>query len=307
MLYMLIMFGHINRQRNYHAGGKIAVIAVILAFLVLSGCYQSPGVPQLGTENKVVVPPLQHFAGVSVENRPIMYYVLGKGDNVTFIMSTIHGDEPAGVSLTNHLADYLNQHPDMLIGRKVVIVPVANPDGLAAKKRLNANGIDLNRNFPSGNRPNNMTESIDSSSQSSLRSINAKDVNGISQSKKDAATLRKEMGPSALSEPEAHIINELVKQYKPNRIVSIHQPYGCIDYDGPAESLAKQMASYCDLPVQKVGAQPGSLGSYAGLTLGIPIITFEMLENDSNLNPELLWQKYYKSLLAAIMYPDPVQ
>ncbi len=236
-----------------------------------------------------------------------MYYVLGKGDNVTLIMSTIHGDEPAGTPLTNRLADYLNQHSDMLKERKVVIIPLANPDGLAAKKRLNANNIDLNRNFPADNRPNNLTESNDSSLEPILRNINVKDVNGTSQSKKDVATLKKEMGPRALSEPESHIINELIKQYKPSRIVSIHQPYGCIDYDGPAEAIAKLIAQYCDLPVQKVGAQPGSLGSYAGETLGIPIITFEMLENDSNLNPELLWQKYYKSLLAAIMYPDHVQ
>ena len=301
------MYGNINSRRNQQLGGKIAVIAVILSILALSGCYQSPSVPRLGTENKVIVPPSQHFAGVSVENRPIMYYVIGQGSDVTFIMSTIHGDEPAGTTLTNRLADYLNQHPELLTGRKVVIMPVANPDGLAAKKRLNANGIDLNRNFPAQNRPGDITASIDSSPQSSLRNINVKDVNGTSQSKKDAATLRKEMGTSALSEPEAHIINELIKQYKPSRIVSIHQPYGCIDYDGPAEALAKQMAQYCVLPVKKVGAQPGSLGSYAGLTLGIPIITFEMLENDSNLNPELLWQKYYKSLLASIMYPDLVQ
>jgi protein MpaA len=68
--------------------------------------------------------------------------------------------------------------------------------------------------------------------------------------------------------------------------------------------LAEQMARYCDLPVKKLGARPGSLGSYAGVTLGIPIITFEMKKDDSNLEPEILWQRYGKALLAAIVYPD---
>ena len=270
---MLIMFGYINSRINRKSCGKIAVIAVILAFLALSGCYQSANTPRLGlVQNKAVMPPPQLFAGVSVENRPIMYYVLGRGSDVTFIMAAIHGDEPAGTPLANHLVRHLNENPELLIDRRVVIIPVANPDGLAEKKRFNANEVDLNRNFPADNR-----------------------------------TKDKELGPSALSEPEAHIINELLKQYNPDRIVSIHQPYGCIDYDGPAQNLANEMAKYCDLPVKKVGAQPGSLGSYAGLKLGIPIITFEMLENDSNLNEQILWQRYANALLAAITYSESSQ
>ncbi len=246
---------------------------ILLAVLILTGCYKTTEFPDLvQPESPALIPPQQHFAGMSVEGRPIMYSVLGQGPDVTFIMATIHGDESAGTPLVNYLSKYLNQHQELLLGRKVVVLPIANPDGLAKNTRHNANDVDLNRNFIADNRTN--------------------DENS---------------GPSALSEPEAHIINDLISQHKPDRIVSIHQPYGCIDYDGPGEFLAHQMASYCDLPVKKLGARPGSLGSYAGLELGIPIITFEMLENDSNLTTEMLWQKYGKSLLAAILYPNPVQ
>ncbi|MBW1939433.1 MAG: hypothetical protein JRI67_11870, partial [Deltaproteobacteria bacterium] len=91
---------------------------------------------------------------------------------------------------------------------------------------------------------------------------------------------------------------------EPDRIVSIHQPLSCIDYDGPARMLADHMGQYCALPVKKLGAKPGSLGSYAGITLGIPIITFEMTEADSKLNSLALWQKYGKALLAAITFPN---
>ena len=71
--------------------------------------------------------------------------------------------------------------------------------------------------------------------------------------------------------------------------------------------LAERMGQYCALPVKKLGARPGSLGSYAGVTLGIPIITFEMTQADSELNTEALWQKYGKALLAAITFPERPQ
>jgi protein MpaA len=64
------------------------------------------------------------------------------------------------------------------------------------------------------------------------------------------------------------------------------------------------MAKYCDLPVKKLGAKPGSLGSYAGLTLAIPIITLELQQSDSQFGPESLWRKYANTLLAAITYPS---
>jgi protein MpaA len=132
--------------------------------------------------------------------------------------------------------------------------------------------VDLNRNFEAANRVNS-----------------------------------KETGLTSLSEPEARVIRQLILQYKPDRIVSIHQPLACIDYDGPALMLAEHMEQYCTLPIKKLGARPGSLGSYAGVTLSIPIITLEMLADDSKLSSEILWQRYGKALLAAILYPDTVR
>ena len=132
--------------------------------------------------------------------------------------------------------------------------------------------MDLNRNFPAANRIND-----------------------------------KQCGATALSEPEARVVKQLIEQYSPDRIVSIHQPLSCIDYDGPGTTLAVRMAQYCDLPVKKLGPKPGSLGSYAGVELGIPIITFEMRPNDSPLDSKALWERYGKALIAAIVYPDPVK
>jgi protein MpaA len=262
-----------NIVTNFQMNLKQVVISIFCAFfmaLVFSGCAE----PDFKKSELPTTPlPVQHrLVGMSVRNRPIMCLVHGFGPDVILIMATIHGNEPAGTPLVRQLNDYLQQHPELLTGRTVVLLPVANPDGLALGKRYNVNNVDLNRNFEAANRQNNNTN-----------------------------------GQTAFSEPEARAIKQLILEYMPDRIVSIHQPLTCIDYDGPAQMLAEQMARYCDLPVKKLGARPGSLGSYAGVTLGIPIITFEMKKDDSNLEPEILWQRYGKALLALIIYPNLVK
>ena len=252
---------------------KILTVCVLFGVMVFAGCVEPVRYPEIVGELPSIVFPVQYrIVGTSVQQRPIMCLVLGDGSDVTFIMATIHGNEPAGTPLVRSLSWYLRQRPEMLAGRKVVLMAVANPDGMIRNTRYNARGVDLNRNFEARNRLNS-----------------------------------KQTGLTALSEPEARAIKQLIQQYKPDRIVSIHQPLNCIDYDGPARMLAERMGQYCTIPVKKLGARPGSLGSYAGVTLGIPIITFEMLAADSQLNAQELWGKYGRALLAAVLYPDPVR
>lgn len=252
---------------------KVSTLFILFGVLAFAGCVEPVQYPQIvGELPTAVIPTRYRIVGTSVQRRPIMCLELGAGPDVTFIMATIHGNEAAGTPLVRSLSWYLRRHPEMLAGRKVVLMAVANPDGMVNSARYNARGVDLNRNFEAANRINT-----------------------------------KETGLLALSEPEAVIIKRLILEYRPDRIVSIHQPLNCIDYDGPAKMLAEYMGQYCALPVKKLGAKPGSLGSYAGLTLGIPIITFEMTQADSELNSQALWSKYGRALLAAIVYPDPVR
>ncbi|HCO94897.1 MAG TPA: hypothetical protein DIU00_13255 [Phycisphaerales bacterium] len=252
---------------------NVLTVCALLAVLVFAGCAEPVNFPEIvGEVPSFVIPSRYRIVGTSVQRRPIMCLQLGQGPDVTFIMATIHGNEPAGTPLVRRLARHLRQHRELLNGRMVVLMSVANPDGMVNGTRYNAKGVDLNRNFQAANRVNS-----------------------------------KETGLTALSEPEARVIKQLIQEYKPDRIVSIHQPLNCIDYDGPARMLAERMGQYCALPVKKLGARPGSLGSYAGVTLGIPIITFEMLQADSQLNSEALWRKYGKALLAAITFPNRPQ
>lgn len=253
----------------------ILTVCALFAVLTFAGCYAPVSYPELVNTDvppTVVSTARYDIVGKSVQGRPIMCLVLGQGPDVVLIMATIHGNEPAGTPLVRRLASHLRQNPEILDGRKVVLLRVANPDGLAHNSRYNIHGVDLNRNFEVANRLNSI-----------------------------------QSGLTALSEPESRAIRKIILQYKPDRIVSIHQPLACIDYDGPGQELAEHMGQYCELPVKKLGARPGSLGSYAGVTMGIPIITFEMLRADTQLDDEILWQKYGKALVAAVVYPNAVQ
>jgi hypothetical protein len=85
-----------------------------------------------------------------------------EGEPETFYSSSIHGNETGGFILMMRLADYLlkNYNTDsrvknMVDNLEIWINPLANPDGtyktgniISSPTRYNANGYDLNRNFP---------------------------------------------------------------------------------------------------------------------------------------------------------------
>ena len=248
---------------------SLVITFFLLVILTGSGCYviePEPGI--VGCEpDPLPAGIVSRFQSVgrSVQGRQMMIEVLGDGTDVTLVMASIHGNEPAGTPLVHALSDYLKANLDFLDGRTVVIMPVANPDGLARGTRYNVHNVDLNRNFTASNRQNNA-------------------VNGL----------------AALSEPESRAIHHCIRDYQPDRIISLHQPLACVDYDGPARSMALRMSRLCALPIKKLGARPGSLGSYAGEILDIPIITLEMRRTDSSLSAEQLWQQYGQALLAGI-------
>ncbi len=223
------------------------------------------------TERGVFAPPEQadevpireEVIGESVEGRPLRIHVVGRGEETMLVVAGIHGNEPAGTPLVEELIERLGEEPERVRGLRVVVFPAANPDGLAQGTRFNVHGVDVNRNFPAAN------------FRASRRN-----------------------GPQALSEPESRAIYYLLARYAPARIVSLHQPLSCIDYDGPAEALARRMAAVCDLPVRKLGGRPGSLGSYAGITRGIPIVTVELPRSASRLSRAELWSRYGRMLMA---------
>lgn len=109
--------------------------------------------------------------GTSVLNRPL--WALRISDNVFTEedepemgwISSMHGDEVVGVVMCLNLIDHLNTNygvdsriTAIVDSMDLWIVPLMNPDGYVALNRTNANGFDLNRNFPDPyTSPNNTT------------------------------------------------------------------------------------------------------------------------------------------------------
>ena len=83
---------------------------------------------------------------------------------------------------------------------------------------MNAHGVDLNRNFPTPNW--------------------ARDARLYweSRTRKDP---RRWPGSKPLSEPESRFLLEQMDSFKPHLSVSIHAPYGVLDFDGPSVPPSK--------------------------------------------------------------------
>jgi predicted deacylase len=166
------------------------------------------------------------------------------------VLGGIHGDELSSSSLVFHWIGHAEAMPADTYWR---FIPALNPDGLLAKRphRTNANGVDLNRNFPT---PNWQRDAV---------SYWAK------KTKRDP---RRFPGNKPLSEPESTYLHAQIDSFKPDIIISIHAPFGVLDFDGPSVPPEKLGRLYLD----QVGIYPGSLGNYGGKTLGIPVITVEL-------------------------------
>lgn len=211
--------------------------------------------------------------GYSVKGVPITMHVFGTQGRAALIFGAIHGSEPNSGHLARHLLDHLLAHPEAYLGRRVAVIPVANPDGLVRTRRLNEHGIDLNRNFPAVNwkvSPKGSTFG----------------------------------GEKAASEPETLAIIKAVELLQPDRIVSIHaitKGRECNNYDGPGAELAEAMKAQNGYRVARtIGySTPGSFGSWAGIDRQIPTITLEL---PVDLPGDDCWLKHRDALLAVIHF-----
>ncbi|MCZ6653356.1 MAG: zinc carboxypeptidase, partial [Planctomycetota bacterium] len=109
-------------------------------------------------------------------------------------------------------------------------------------------------------------------------------------------------GLSAGSETETQLILELIRQHGPRRILMIHcidDVRHCVNYDGPAEELARAMAKENGYEVRSdIGhATPGSLGTWAGYERQIPTVTLELPANETD---EKCWQDNRDAVMSFI-------
>lgn len=162
--------------------------------------------------------------------------------NSVLVLGCMHGDEPQGEYL---IKEYLNFNPNT----KLMFIPCVNPDGVASKTRVNSNGVDINRNFPTKNWE--LTEKNEFFG-----------------------------GEKPMSEIETKFLVDVIEQNKPNLILTLHAPFKVVNYDGDAQEVAEKVSEIIGYPVEaSIGyPTPGSFGTWAGIENKIPTITLELDE-----------------------------
>lgn len=187
---------------------------------------------------------------VSNQGRPIFHFDFSgeKSQSSILVFALTHGDERESGTIALRWMQRLNELKPRNRWR---IVPVLNPDGLEAKTRVNANGVDINRNFPSKDWEK---EAI---------------ANWEKHGKKDP---RKNPGLKAASEKETLCAMDQITEFRPDFIVSVHTPYGVLDFDGPKVTFP----DFKHLPWVSLGTYSGSLGRYMWKDQNVPVLTIEL-------------------------------
>jgi protein MpaA len=220
---------------------------------------------------------------------PLVFTQFGnnKGNCVLFF-GVVHGDELPTAYLMLKLAHYVKDNPAMFKDKCIVIAPLLNPDGFLSEPptRINARGVDLNRNFPTKDWKTK-----------AIRQWVAKGKNK-----------RYYPGAKPGSEQETLFQMALIKRFKPQKILSVHSPLNFFDFDGPSSDLnsfeqwMEQICKETNHPLKKIGYYPGSLGNYAGHECNIFTLTLELPSSDPKLGSEY-FQKFQQSILKFINLP----
>lgn len=213
-----------------------------------------PQVSQTACESAGLVP----SGAYSLQKFPILtrHIPAQKADGTAqalrvLLLGGIHGDELTASSIVFKWMEFLQRPLARTFEWK--IAPIVNPDGLLAAKpmRVNANGVDLNRNFPTPNWEREAPHYWANKTRSDPRRF---------------------PGKLPLSEPESRWLHEEIEHFRPHVIISVHAPYGVLDFDGPTHPPHR----FGHLHLNQVGVYPGSLGNYSGLHKNIPVITIEL-------------------------------
>lgn len=214
-------------------------------------------IPQI-KPNTCVAADLKPWAR-SVNGRHIMVHESmpeQRADARVLVVGGIHGDELTSVAIVFRWIERLQQPSGEAARYHWRVIPVLNPDGLLARPptRVNARGVDLNRNFPTDNW---------SSEAARYWSVSTR---------RDP---RRFPGTAPRSEPESSWLHNEINTFRPDVIISVHAPYSVLDFDGPPSGVEAPLR-FGRLHLHRLGVYPGSLGNFGGLKAGIPVVTLEL-------------------------------
>ena len=191
--------------------------------------------------------------GFSLAGRPIEVYTFGSGEREYLIVAGIHGGyEWNTIALANELITHINEKPEVIpTDATLYIIRNMNPDGEARAHgvdgRVNNNGVDLNRNFPS----KNWTAEWDRDGCWIYRPTTGGLYGG--------------------SEPETRTVMSFIKSHKIDAMISYHSAAlgvfpGGVPWEKPSIELAKALSKatrYLYPPIDTGCEYTGTLADWA--------------------------------------------
>jgi protein MpaA len=192
--------------------------------------------------------------GHSAQGRPIELRQMGdpRWSGELLVFGCVHGDEcgASGVEPTT------GGCPDP--SADVFLVPNLDPDGAAAGSRLNARGVDLNRNFPSGWRPIGGPGDLEYS------------------------------GPRPFSEPETRLADRIIRALRPAATIWFHQFRGerpFVRAWGPSVPAGRRFATLARMPFRAMRWPAGTGPNWQNHRFGAPAFVVELPQG--RLSPQL--------------------
>lgn len=215
--------------------------------------------------------------GYSVKGRPIIAYYYGSGSSTVMFTGGMHGSEPSGYLTMQAWAAHLDTYAyNIPAGKQVVIVPNTNPDGIAAGSRYNANGVNIDRNFATGDW------------QTDIDTADGHKPGGG--------------GSAPASEPETKALAALTAQLRPQIEVSFHAQGRLVGANqvGNSASIGAAYARTVGYTTMYGNAEElmgytitGEYETWIGEKLGLPAILIELPSvngNYFNAHRNALWQ-----------------
>ncbi len=211
-------------------------------------------------------------SGSSVEGDQILAYKSeDKASKYNYLIAGVHGDEVEGVFILQELFKWVQ---DEDINAPVIVIPILNVDGYRSGTRVNAHGVDLNRNLPSSNWSDKTRGS------------------------------KYHPGPEPLSEPENKFIVKLFEKYPPKFILTLHSWKPMLNYNGDdCLKYAQVVHQHNNYPlVADIDGHPtpGSLGEFGPEKYNAQVLTFEAPLISDELSLAQIWEENSQGLKALL-------
>lgn len=202
--------------------------------------------------------------GATGTGLPIPAYRFGPAGRPTvLILGGVHGDEREGVEACLGLIHRWSVNFPFHL--RITVVPALNMDGVLRCSRVNANGVDLNRNLATN------------------------DWSPL------AVVPRYNPGPSAGSEPETKALVAWLSEHKPVFVLSLHSWKPMLNINGGCQREAAAIAHRTGYRIEEsIGyPTPGCLGTYCGLEREMPTLTYEI---ERGLNTQEILAKHVPAI-----------